>query len=66
MNSFFAGVFGYYPGITTELAKISTENHYYSAEKAQRELQMPQTPLEIAIKECFDWFKENNYLDKKQ
>lgn len=66
MNSFFAGVFGYYPGITTELAKISTENHYYSAEKAQRELHMPQTPLEVAIKECFDWFKENNYLDKKQ
>jgi len=65
LNSFFAGIFGYYPAVTKELAKISTENHYYSAAKAQRELQMPQTPLEVAIKECFEWFTENNYLDKK-
>ena len=65
MNSFFAGIFGYYPAVTAELAQISTENHFYSAAKAQRELQMPQTPLEVAIKECFDWFTENNYLDKK-
>jgi dihydroflavonol-4-reductase len=64
-NSFFAGIFGYYPAVTKELAQISCENHYYSAAKAQKELQMPQTPLEVAIKECFDWFKENNYLDKK-
>ncbi|MCE2681873.1 MAG: NAD-dependent epimerase/dehydratase family protein [Cryomorphaceae bacterium] len=65
INSFFAGIFGYYPSVTKELAQISCENHYYSAAKAQKELQMPQTPLEVAIKECFDWFKENNYLDKK-
>jgi dihydroflavonol-4-reductase len=65
LNSFFAGIFGYYPAVTAELAQISTENHFYSAAKAQRELQMPQTPLEVAIKECFDWFTENNYLDKK-
>lgn len=65
LNSFFAGIFGYYPAVTAELAKISTENHFYSAAKAQRELQMPQTPLEVAIKECFEWFTENNYLDKK-
>jgi dihydroflavonol-4-reductase len=65
LNSFFAKIFGYYPAVTAELAQISTENHFYSAAKAQRELQMPQTPLETAIKECFDWFKENNYLDKK-
>jgi dihydroflavonol-4-reductase len=65
LNSFFAKVFKYYPGITKELAIISCEKHYYSPEKARRELGLPQTPIKTAVKECYDWFKENGYLDKK-
>lgn len=62
MNSFFAKVFKFNPAITKELAAVSCDIHYYSSEKAQRELKMPQTPIEVAIKECFAWFKENDYL----
>ena len=65
LNSFFAKVFKYYPGITKQLAVISCEKHYYSPEKARRELGLPQTPIKTAIKECYNWFKENGYLDKK-
>ncbi len=36
--------------------------HYYSAQKAVKELSLPQTPIEIAIMEAYQWFKENNYL----
>ncbi|MFT6177343.1 MAG: dihydroflavonol-4-reductase, partial [Bacteroidia bacterium] len=50
------------PQITTELAIIATEEHYYSGEKARRELGLPQTPIETAIDECFDWFNKNGYL----
>lgn len=64
-NSFFAKIFNYYPSVTKELAIISCENHFYSAEKARKELQMPQTPIEVAIEECYNWFKENGYLKKK-
>ncbi|MDG1147129.1 MAG: NAD-dependent epimerase/dehydratase family protein [Crocinitomicaceae bacterium] len=64
LNSFFARFFNYYPGITKELALISCEKHYYSPEKARKELKLPQTPIEVAIKECYDWFEENNYLEK--
>lgn len=64
-NSFFARIFKYYPAVTKELATISTENHFYSVEKARKELLLPQTPLEIAVQECFDWFKENGYLKTK-
>jgi len=65
VNSFFAKVFKYYPALTKELAVISCENHFYSAEKARKELLMPQTPFEVAVQECYDWFKEHDYLTKK-
>lgn len=65
LNSFFARIFKYKPAVTKELAVISCDKHYYSPEKARKELQLPQTPIEIAVKECYDWFVENNYITKK-
>jgi dihydroflavonol-4-reductase len=65
-SSFFAKLFKFQPAVTRELASISCDRHYYSCEKARKELQLPQTPLEIAIKECYDWFKENGYLKTKE
>jgi len=61
-NSAIARIFNNKPKVTRELAILSNEFHYYSAEKARVELQMPQTPIETAIKECFDWFVENEYI----
>lgn len=65
LNSFFARVFKFYPGVTKELAVISCDRHFYSPEKARKELGLPSTPIEEAVKECFEWFKENGYLNKK-
>jgi dihydroflavonol-4-reductase len=62
VNSFLAGVFGYFPTVTKELATISCDNHFYSSEKARRVLQMPQTPIDIAVRESFEWFEQNGYL----
>jgi dihydroflavonol-4-reductase len=63
-TSFFAGLFRFQPAVTKELAAISCDRHYYSPEKARKELLLPQTPLEVAIDECFQWFKENGYLER--
>lgn len=63
INSFFAKLFGYTPSVTKELAIISCETQYYSSEKARRELGLPNTPLSVAVKECFDWLQQNNYLN---
>ena len=64
LNSFFAKIFRFRPSVTKELATISCDKHYYSAEKARNELQLPQTPIEIAVKECFEWFLTNGYINK--
>lgn len=65
LNSWFAKIFNYQPAVTRELAIISCENHFYSPEKARKELLLPETPLSQAIEECFEWFKQNDYLNKR-
>lgn len=51
------------PAVSYPLTQISCDEHYYSVEKSVRELELPQTPIELGIKECFTWLKENNYLN---
>lgn len=62
INSFLAKLFKYRPKISYEMAIIANEEHFYSPSKARIELKLPQTPIEVAIKESFEWFKENNYI----
>jgi dihydroflavonol-4-reductase len=62
INSFMARLLKYKPSVTKELAKISCEEQYYCSCKARKELRMPVTPIDIAIKECYEWFTENGYV----
>jgi dihydroflavonol-4-reductase len=52
------------PVVSYTVARLSNETNYYTAAKAVKELNLPQTPIKIAIREAFDWFKKNGYLDK--
>ncbi len=54
------------PGVTFPLARIACDEHYYSAEKAVRELKLPQSPIEEGIHESYEWLKANNYLKNAQ
>jgi dihydroflavonol-4-reductase len=51
--------------VSFTLARIACDEHYYTAEKAVKELGLPQTPIETAIKDAFLWFKHNGYLERK-
>lgn len=64
INSFLASLFKFNPAVTKELAIISCEDHCYSGQKARNVLKMPETPLQVAVREAFDWFKENGYIKK--
>jgi len=50
------------PNLSHATARVAIDHQFYSPEKAVRELNMPQTPIEAAIQDAFDWFKNNNYL----
>lgn len=39
------------------LARLASADHYYSSEKAVRELGLPQTPIEDALKDAFAWYR---------
>ena len=62
INSRLGTILGYTPGVTKQLAQLASEGHYYSADKAQKELDITLTPINSAIAECFEWFKVNGYL----
>lgn len=47
--------------LKTNLKMLFSEN-YFSNAKAQKELDMPKTNINSAIKESITWFKENNYI----
>jgi dihydroflavonol-4-reductase len=52
------------PALSLSTARISCDEHYYTSKKALKELELPQTPIETAIEEAFQWFKENGYLER--
>ena len=45
-------------------ARLLCAENYYSAKKAVQELQLPQTPIDQAIKEALEWFEQQGYLGK--
>jgi len=62
VGSLIGTVTGKTPAISYPLSRIACDEHYFSPAKAVRELELPQTPIETGIKECFEWLKENDYL----
>jgi dihydroflavonol-4-reductase len=66
IGSAIGKISGKTPAISYPLARIACDEHYFSPAKAVRELELPQTPIDKGIKECFEWLKENGYLDKKK
>ncbi len=62
LGSLIAGITGRKPTVSYPMAKIACDAHYFTAEKAVRELDLPQTPIEEGIRESFNWLKANGYL----
>ncbi len=54
------------PVVSIAMSHISTDEHYYTAAKAVRELELPQTPIEDAIREAHQWFLAHGYVYDEQ
>lgn len=52
------------PVISYPMARISCEKQFVNSSAAIKALQLPQTNIETAIAECYQWFIDNNYLKK--
>jgi dihydroflavonol-4-reductase len=62
LSSLVAWLSGKAPNVSYKMARVSCDGHYFSPQKAIQELKMPQTPIDVAIQECFEWFKANGYI----
>lgn len=51
--------------INFPMARIANEGVYYDSSKAIKELGLPQTPITVAINECYSWLKKEGLLNKK-
>ncbi len=50
------------PSIPLDGVRMAQKPMYYNASKAVRELGLPQTPLETALKDAVDWFVAQGYV----
>ena len=50
------------PVVTASEVRIGKKQEYYDCSKAVKELGLPQTPIEEAIRKALEWFRENGYL----
>lgn len=62
VGSIHGELFGGKPLISYPTAKIACDKLYINCNDAVDELEMPQTPIETAIKECYDWLNTNQHL----
>ena len=61
-GSIWGKMTGRTPPISYPMARLACEGHYYSPKKAIQELDLPQTPIEVAAEEAFKWFSDNGYV----
>lgn len=64
INSIMARLKGKPPQLSYSMAKMASVKQFYTPTKAQKELNLPNTPIEEAILDCISWYKENGYLPK--
>lgn len=65
LNNLTASLFRKKPAISFPLARIACEEHYYSSAKAVQELELPQTPIEVGIRECYEWMINNKKTENE-
>lgn len=61
VGSAYGNLFKKTPTVSYPMAMISCDEHYFTAQKARDELDLPQTDIETAVRESFNWLKENGY-----
>lgn len=64
LGSLAGALSGKAPKLSLPMARLANAECYYSNARAVAELGMPCTPLRTAVREAFEWFAANGYLDR--
>lgn len=59
---FWANLTGRPPQTTYKVSLMAMQNIYVDPSKAVNELGMPQTPIETAVEDAVQWFRDNDYV----
>ena len=59
----FARVRGAKPRFELDAVRLSRKKMFFSPDKAVRELGLPQTPVEEALRRAVAWFRANGYVE---
>jgi dihydroflavonol-4-reductase len=51
------------PSLPLDGVRMATQLMYYDASKAINQLNLPQTPIDIALKDAVDWFVAQKYAE---
>lgn len=63
VNEFFVGrLLGREPGIPVEGVRMARKKMFFAADKAVRELGLPQSSVEEALGRAVEWFREHGYV----
>jgi nucleoside-diphosphate-sugar epimerase len=65
LGSLSGQIFRIQPFLTYAQARISCDRQFVCSRATVKELNMTLTDIDVAIRECHDWFIENAYLNKQ-
>jgi dihydroflavonol-4-reductase len=54
------------PAVPLTAVRMARKRMYFSADKAVRELGLPQTPAETALRDAVAWFIDHGYANAKR
>lgn len=63
LNAAWSTVTGTVPRLTPDTARMARHRMFYDPGKAVRELGLPQTPAEEALRRAVRWFEETGYVN---
>ncbi len=61
-GTWLANLTGRAPRVSLESVRMSRHRMFFDANKAVRELGLPQTPVEAALARAVEWFREKGYV----
>jgi dihydroflavonol-4-reductase len=61
-----ARVTGRAPAVPLTAVRMAKKRMYFSVDKAVRELGLPQTSVEEALRDAVDWFVERGYVGPRR